>query len=561
MSTRTEPKLIAGFVIVMIAIIANVFVSSANMDKVVSNRKWVSHSHEVQTELEATASAFQDATIGERGYVITGQDVFLEPYKTALSEIDQRLANLRRLTADNIRQRHHIDELNGLKQTLETRLAEVIRLRRTQGEGPVRAWIIARGSQSVMEAIRTHIGRMETEEARLLKDRQRESEESERKTQMTFYGATAASVALLYVTFLLVARAFAERKQIADAMQKREEWLSTTLRSIGDAVIATDAQGQVLFMNGIAEDLTGWKQAEAEGKSAGEVFHIVNEETRVKVESPVDKAIERGIVVGLANHTMLISQDGTERPIEDSGAPIRDLQGRLIGVVLVFRDVSERRQTEIEREKYVEELDQLNVRLRRAMTETHHRVKNNLQVVAALIEVQEQNADETVPRSMLVRLRQNIEALAVVHNLLTEQSKENENVNALSTKGVLERMLPLLQPTLGERRLQGEIEDLTLQTKQTTAVALIANELISNAVKHGTGDIELTLRQEAEKILLAVCDDGPGFPEGFDPLVAAHTGLELIESIARYDLQGETAYRNRPQGGACVQITFPRNPG
>jgi PAS domain S-box-containing protein len=126
----------------------------------------------------------------------------------------------------------------------------------------------------------------------------------------------------------------------------REQWLNTTIRSIGDAVIACDTDGNVDFMNLVAEQLTGWMEAEAKRKSLHEIFPIFNEDTRVAVENPVDKVRRLGTVVGLANHTFLVAKDGTEICIDDSGAPIRDSTGKMIGIVLVFRDITERRMSE-----------------------------------------------------------------------------------------------------------------------------------------------------------------------------------------------------------------------
>jgi PAS domain S-box-containing protein len=126
----------------------------------------------------------------------------------------------------------------------------------------------------------------------------------------------------------------------------REQWLNTTIRSIGDAVIACDTDGNVDFMNLVAEQLTGWTEAEAKRKSLHEIFPIFNEDTRVAVENPVDKVRRLGTVVGLANHTFLVAKDGTEICIDDSGAPIRDSTGKMIGIVLVFRDITERRMSE-----------------------------------------------------------------------------------------------------------------------------------------------------------------------------------------------------------------------
>ena len=134
-----------------------------------------------------------------------------------------------------------------------------------------------------------------------------------------------------------------ERQRAEDALREERERYRTTLSSIGDAVIATDDGGRVTFMNGVAEALTGWPLADAAGRSLPEVFRIVNEHTREPVENPALRALREGVVVGLANHTVLIARDGTERPIDDSAAPIKDGASGPAGAVLVFRDVSERK--------------------------------------------------------------------------------------------------------------------------------------------------------------------------------------------------------------------------
>jgi PAS domain S-box-containing protein len=136
------------------------------------------------------------------------------------------------------------------------------------------------------------------------------------------------------------------RKQSEAALIASRDWLSTTLSSIGDAVIATDPHGCVTFMNAVAERMTGWPFADAQGRPLAEVFCIVNEQTGLLVENPVEKVLRDGEVVGLANHTVLIARDGVRRPIDDSAAPIRNAEKALKGVVLVFHDVSERRQAE-----------------------------------------------------------------------------------------------------------------------------------------------------------------------------------------------------------------------
>ena len=133
-------------------------------------------------------------------------------------------------------------------------------------------------------------------------------------------------------------------------IQGRLEYLRTTVASIGDAVIATDPEGHIEWLNPAAEALTGWPQVEAVGRPLWDVFRIVDAETRLPVESPAARAVREDTVVGLDNHTLLLTRGGLEKPIEDSAAPIRDASGNMTGCILIFRDVTERRRSEEERQ-------------------------------------------------------------------------------------------------------------------------------------------------------------------------------------------------------------------
>jgi len=131
-------------------------------------------------------------------------------------------------------------------------------------------------------------------------------------------------------------------------LKENEQLLATTLRSIGDAVITTDVNGSVTFMNPVAESLTGWRQKDAVRRPLKDVFNIIDEHTGEQIEDPVTRVLRDGVAVGLANNTVLIARDGTKRSIDDSGAPIRDGKGNIMGVVLVFRDITEKRRAERE---------------------------------------------------------------------------------------------------------------------------------------------------------------------------------------------------------------------
>jgi PAS domain S-box-containing protein len=165
---------------------------------------------------------------------------------------------------------------------------------------------------------------------------------------LSSFGNQVGLVAYLFTCSLIIG--FGEAARLAHVRAgERRELLQVTLRSIGDAVITTDVHGRVTYMNTVAESLTGWVQSEAIGQPLDTVFRILNEDTRRPVQNPATKTLRVGVVVGLANRTVLVRKDGSERPIDDSAAPIRDDDGNVSGCVLVFRDVTEHRRRERDR--------------------------------------------------------------------------------------------------------------------------------------------------------------------------------------------------------------------
>src|SRR5215475_7857956 len=169
--------------------------------------------------------------------------------------------------------------------------------------------------------------------------------------------ALQAFLSIVAVTTLVLAAVVAERRKADAVAQEQREWLAVTLSSIGDAVIATDTQGRVTFMNPAAVSVTGWPEAEALGKHITVVFQIINEYTRQVVEHPIARVPRADPVVGLAPHVLLIARDGVERPIDASSAPLRAPRGSLLGVVLVFRDITERKHAEDTRARLAAEVE------------------------------------------------------------------------------------------------------------------------------------------------------------------------------------------------------------
>jgi PAS domain S-box-containing protein len=221
-------------------------------------------------------------------------------------------------------------------------------------------------------------------------------------------------------------------------------------------------------------------------------------------------------------------------------------------------EIEERKRAEEELAQKQSQIEALNARLQRAMTETHHRVKNNLQLIAAMVDMQVMDGAESIPASELHRLSGYISTLAAVHEILTQEAREEAELQFISARAVVEKLLPLIRQTAVRQQIDMEISaDPHLPARQGTSLALIINELVSNALKHGGHVILVKLSQVKSSIVLEVSDDGPGFPDGFDPEKDGNTGLELVQSLSRWDLGGQAHYENSGGQGAAVVVTFP----
>jgi len=309
-------------------------------------------SYEFAQALDEVEARLVDAETGQRGYLLTGDEAYLEPYNVAIKNLDRVMTHLKDLASDDSYQRTQVQNLEALTEYKLGELQTTINLHR-KGEIAASNQLVQQGSgKRWMDQIRGVMAEMKNEGTKLRTIRSQQMHEMAAATKRTIIVGYFLSLSLLVFVFVLLDRELRERKQAQEALGKSEKWLSTTLGSIGDAVIATDMNGAVTFMNTVAESLTGWSLAEAQGKSMDLVFDIVNKETRRPVENPVKKVFREGKVVGLADHTLLLSKNGKEFEIEDSAAPIRTTAGEALGVVLVFRDVTELNQTREELDRY-----------------------------------------------------------------------------------------------------------------------------------------------------------------------------------------------------------------
>ena len=308
-------------------------------------------------------SALRDAETGQRGYCLTGDSAFLQPYLAVRDNIGTYITLLRSSSLSNPALKH-LDNVEQLVTAKLTGMAQTIELRRSNQTTAMLAMISSGQGRQLMDSIRTEINAFIQLENSVLTDYEAEFQANMR--YLFFIIAISCVILLLLaIAFVLLNNRQARQslkdlvhsetehlleiqqetnKQLQQAneiLQLSEEKLTVTLRSIGDAVIATDAKGLVTLLNPPAEKLTGWTQAQAKHQQVDDIFHIINQETREPCVVPIKTTLAYGTIQGLANHTVLIARDGSECAIADSCAPIRDREGLVIGAVLVFRDVSD----------------------------------------------------------------------------------------------------------------------------------------------------------------------------------------------------------------------------
>jgi PAS domain S-box-containing protein len=334
----------AGVAVALMAV--NIGISYRNARELREHGDWVIHTHEVMSAIEHVMSLIEEAEAAQRGYLITGEQEYLTPYHRAVAAIGPEVDRLEEQTRDNAEQQA---EFPGLRAALRSRLATLennIELRAGEDVDEAKASDRLGLGREQMLAVRSVITNMLNHERQLLLDRSRQADDSYHTTVATNLLSGLSALAAVGVLLVSVRRSLNARQRAAAALSRERELLQTTLASIGDAVITTDGEARITYLNGIARQLTGWSQPEAAGQPLDVVFNIINEQTRHRVENPAVRSLRDGVVVGLANHTVLISKDGSEIPIDDSAAPIRDKAGHVAGCVLVFRDVTARREAE-----------------------------------------------------------------------------------------------------------------------------------------------------------------------------------------------------------------------
>ena len=349
-----------------------------------------------------------------------------------------------------------------------------------------------------------------------------------------------------------------ERKQAELALEKQRKWLETTLSSIGDAIIATDMNACVVFMNSVAEDLTGWISQNAQGHAIEEIFNIVNEETRNPVTNPVHRAIEKGTIVGLANHTILISKDGQEIPIDDSAAPIRR-GDELLGVILVFRDISKRKQAEEQLKISKKQAEKANQAKTQFLANMSHEIRTPLNSIVGFSQILMNQAKEyNFPREVL-RYLDNIQISGqnlseLINNILDlskiEAGKMDVSIEPLNFKLLVQEIFHINKVQALQKELDytydfdPKIPEI-IESDRTRLNQILMN-LIGNALKFTPEGkrVHLRAKKQEDFILIQVSDEGIG--------ISKDKQIHIFESFEQVD---ETITRQFGGTGLGLAIT------
>jgi PAS domain S-box-containing protein len=520
---RTFDRWLIGAGGLVALLIAAAVLTYQNTRQLHHDAERVAQSHEVMTGLENLLSLAKDAETGQRGYLITGEARYLEPYNAAVAAINKQVDDVERLTADTPRQQARFPELRKCLSAKLKELEQTIALRKREGFDAAQKEVLTDRGKKEMDALRVVVEEMTQHEEGLLRERAAKAKQTYRWAIVTGLLSGVAAVAGVVAFMVLLRRHLAARAAAAAVVAEQAVLLRTTLASIGDGVITTDDKGRITAMNAVAELLTGWDREQALGLPLDGVFRIVNEQTQQPVENPAARALKEGVIVGLANHTILIAKDGTERPIDDSAAPIRYEGGDVVGCVLVFRDVTERRQVEQQIRQQAASLAEADRRKDEFLATLAHELRNPLAPIRNALSILHVASDnrEMLDRAREMMTRQVGQMVRLIDDLLDvsrisrgklQLRKQRVELAPVINQAV-EACRPLAESAGHEMTISLPPQPVYLNADPIRLTQVISN-LLDNACKftQHAGRIRLTAERQGGDVVVAVKDNGIGIP-------------------------------------------------
>jgi PAS domain S-box-containing protein len=301
--------------------------------------QWVDHTDQALDQSGHLLMLLIDMESGTRGYIVTGDETFLHPYLEGAKKSYSEFEALNRLLNDNPIQQQRLKEIQAGYREWETYANGIIALR-LAGKADPTLYENQQGKRK-MDILRGQIAEFQRVEEGLRAGRVQAAH-----LRWGLMVTSCLGLGLGFGVFLAIFTRYHVEKLGTKLLQSEERW-TATLGSIGEAVIATDSEARVTFLNPVAAALTGWPPEEALTRPVGNVFKIINEKSGMSADDEVLQVLEKRQILTVANNVALITRDGREIPVEHSAAPIFAGEGEVIGVVLVFRDVAERRQEQI----------------------------------------------------------------------------------------------------------------------------------------------------------------------------------------------------------------------
>jgi PAS domain S-box-containing protein len=585
-TARTNILLV--FVIMAVVVVASAVVTLWAGHRVLAIYGVAADRRHALDETTQLIASLADAETGQRGYLLTGDRTFLQPYEEAVDRVPQELAALAQLSELDS---HRFGIIRNLAEAKLAELKRVIGLR-DRDPGQAIAAVKQGEGKRIMDELRGRMAELQQEQSSLLGS---ESEEARRATiarNIIFLATTVVDLLFLLWAYRKIRAILGERNRALILSREKEreanaqrELVTVTLASIGDGVIVADPRGRITFLNKIAAGLSGWSAAEAEGKPIGEVLNLINESTRKRVENPAEKVIQSGAIVGLANHTILIRRDGSEIPIDDSGAPIRDREGTLQGVILVFRDFSAHKEAEQALMKAKEDAEAANVAKDRFLAMVSHELRTPLTPVLATLSLWEMGGD--LPQQLqgdLRMLRQSVELEARIIDDLLDLTRTQRGILTLKTEetDVYELLGSITELCQSEARGKNLDLGLRLDAKRryvhTDAARLqqIFWNVLRNAIKftEAGGKVTISATDSPEgEIVVTVTDTGIGmnsemlsrlfvpFEQGEQTISRRYGGLGLgmaISSALAELMGGHLTAKSEGLGkGSTFTLTLP----
>ncbi len=578
-----------GFILIVILILGIGIESYKNLDNVYTASESRGNTYKILNNLEEIISVLSRAEESQRSFLITGEEHYLQPFLNAKEDIAKNLGELNNLTAKDTAKLRSVDTLMGLIESRINVLSNTIELKKLgDDKGTINRYKMRIGSD-IMNRVFAFVASMKTSEYKELEHWDLLIINSVRETFITIVIGTGFSLIIFLVVFYALVREIQERSKANEIISVEKDFSDRLINSSVDGIFAFDNKLHLTRWNPGMERMSGIKKTETKGKTLGEVMPAFFKDG----EEEFFKDALKGSRISARGKYMKDIQNDQEYFVEAQYSPIYDKEGKVVGGLAVLRDSTERKaalvkleQTKDRLKELVEERtrelsvaneelkkevsqrklaqEQINESLKEKIVllrEVHHRVKNNLQIVSSLLNLQAGYITDKKILEVFKESQARIRSMALIHEKLY-QSRDLDKINFSDyIDSLISDLLRSYRSQLNNINIRCETEQIFLEIDQAILCGLIINELISNSIKHAfkgraQGEVVVKLLNEDDGHRMIVQDNGIGFPENIDIENTDSLGLQLVTSLTT-QMGGQLEITS--ENGTNVQITFKDN--